>query len=569
MDPPEISSLVEDLRRTSGSPEGKARFAVLEAVRHAVKDRGIPNTPSSYAAALTSAAVTSMSSDGDGEEMLAAIVYLLGHILSSISDKILRAKFVPMIDAVGAAMDRGVNNAGISRHGVQCLFILLKAQEDVAWFAPQAAESFQRLLTYSVDPRPKIRKAAHGYVLILVQNLTHTPRALMENMILSFCNSVFRSSTSADTVRTQHLLGLLKDVMPLLSSKTIGNLVAPTLQLLDLGDRALFVQVLNSIESITATETCDISGKTLTSAVSTIISKQPMHQKGASESVKAYLSCLGSALRKLHATAPAEVDSRLAEVFSRVADFFLPADGDDSAVAAANLLCDLIDVAVQPPLIRAALQVARPPLCVSTQRSRPDCRACAGRGARLGGGAGGGGRGGAAAVAVQGELALHPARRAEPLQPAAGRLAPADAGAAQAPRRHHHARQERRRPRAGGARRGAGGGHREHGPGAPAGGVPPLRGRGRAVAGPPQQHVAPPPAQEARARRPPRLLHADPAAAGGPAARGGGGGGGRREARGGQEPHGPPRAGCAAPASFPPAASAATPPPPCAPSPAL
>lgn len=292
--------------------------------------------------------------------MLAAIIFLLGHVLSSITDKVLRAKFVPMIDAVGAAMDRGVNNSGISRHGVQCLFILLKAQEDVAWFAPQAAESFQRLLTHSVDPRPKIRKAAHGYVLILVQNLTHTPRALMENMILSFCNSIFRSCTSADTVSAQHLLGLLKDVMPLLSAKTIGNLVTPALQLLDLGDRSVFVQVLNTIESIATTESCDISEKTLTSAVSAMISKQPMNQRGASESVRAYLSSLGATLRKLYAVAPAAVEARLPEVFSRVSDFFLPADGADTAVAAANLMCDLIDVAVQPPLIRNALQVLRP-----------------------------------------------------------------------------------------------------------------------------------------------------------------------------------------------------------------
>ena len=363
---PEISSLAEDLRRTSGSPEGKARLAVLEAIRHAVRERGIPNTAASYAAALTSAILTSVSADNEGEEMLAAIIYLLGHILSSLSDKILRGKFVPMSDAVGAAMDRSASSAGIARHGLQCLFILLKAQEDVAWFAPQAAESFQRLLTHSVDPRPKIRKAAQGYVLILAQNLTHTPRALMENMLLSFCNSIFRACTSADTVSTQHLFCVLKDLMPLLSQKTVGNLVTPSLQLLDLGDRSMFIQVLNTIEAMASSESCEISEKTLSSTVSAIIAKQPMHQKGASEAAKAYLSCLGAVLRKQYAAAPAAVEERLADVFAGVSDFFLATDCDDPAVAAANLMCDLIDLAVQPPLVRQALQVTLPRRCAAS-----------------------------------------------------------------------------------------------------------------------------------------------------------------------------------------------------------
>ncbi len=375
MDPPEISALVEDLRRTSGSPEGKARLAVLEAVRHAVKERGVPNTSPSYAAALTSAILTSLSSDADGEEMLAAIIFLLGHVLTSISDKVLRGKFVPMTDAVAAAMDRGVSSVGIAKHGLQCLFTLLKAQEEVAWFAPQAADSFQRLLTHSVDPRPKIRKAAQGYVLILVQNITYTSKAILENMLLSFCRSVFRACTSADTVSTQHLLGLLKDVLPLLSAKTIGNLISPALQLLELGDRTMFVQVLSTIESIAASDSSDISEKTLLTAVSAILTKQPMHQKGASDTARAYLTCLGAVLRKLHAVSPSSVEAQLPEVFSRVSDFMLPVDGDEAAVATANLMCDLIDVCVHPPLIHDALQVPiRTHLPAAPCTARPDGR---------------------------------------------------------------------------------------------------------------------------------------------------------------------------------------------------
>jgi hypothetical protein len=178
----------------------------------------------------------------------------------------------------------------------------------------------------------------------------------MENLLLSVCSSVFRACTSADTVSTLHLLSVLKDVMPLLSAKTIGNLVTPSLQLLDLGDRTMFIHVLNTIESIASHESCEISEKTLASAVSVIISKQPMHQKGASEATKAYLSCLGAVLRKQYAAAPAAVEARLPEVFAAVSSYFLAADADDAAVAAANLMCDMIDLAVQPPLIQQALQ---------------------------------------------------------------------------------------------------------------------------------------------------------------------------------------------------------------------
>jgi hypothetical protein len=167
-EPQEILQLVEDLRRTSGSPEGKARLAVLEAVRHAVSERKVPNTSASYAAALLSAIQTSLSSNGQEEEMLAAIVFLLSHILSSLGDKLLRGKFIQMTEAVCAAVDRAPSSSGVARHGLQCLFVLLRAQEEVAWHTPQATEAMQRLVSHCADSRPKIRKAAQGHVLVFI-----------------------------------------------------------------------------------------------------------------------------------------------------------------------------------------------------------------------------------------------------------------------------------------------------------------------------------------------------------------------------------------------------------------
>jgi hypothetical protein len=123
----------------------------------------------------------------------------------------------------------------------------------------------------------------------------------------------------------------------------------------------MFVQVLSTIESIAASESCDISEKTLSTAVSAILAKQPMHQKGASDTARAYLTCLGAVMRKLHGVSPSAVEAQLPEVFSRVSDFMLPVDGDEAAVAAANLMCDLIDVCVRPPFIRDALQVPPAP----------------------------------------------------------------------------------------------------------------------------------------------------------------------------------------------------------------
>ena len=144
-DPPEIGALHQDLLRTVGSPEGKARLAVLEAVRQAVKDRSLPNTMASYAAALLNAAQTSSESgtEEEGEEMIAAVIYLLGHVLSSLTDKLLRGKFADMSSAVAAAMERHPASAAIARHGLQCLFVLLKAQV----MTPSSARS--RLARYT------------------------------------------------------------------------------------------------------------------------------------------------------------------------------------------------------------------------------------------------------------------------------------------------------------------------------------------------------------------------------------------------------------------------------------
>ena len=89
----------------------------------------------------------------------------------------------PQLVATAARTSRAVSRCEDSiKEGKQTDVATFLAQEDVAWCTPQASDAFQRLVAAAIDPRPKIRKAAHGFVLVLVSKVTLPRRHVVEQV---------------------------------------------------------------------------------------------------------------------------------------------------------------------------------------------------------------------------------------------------------------------------------------------------------------------------------------------------------------------------------------------------
>lgn len=130
------------------------------------------------------------------------------------------------------------------------------------------------LLSHAVDPRPKVRKAAQGFVMSLIGQdvLPGEAKAAVESKALSFCASTFKACTSADTVSTQQLLGMVKELAPNLSPKAKQSLLLQLAKLISAEDKTMLAQVLGAIETVLqCSDPASVSEKHINKAVTSVL----------------------------------------------------------------------------------------------------------------------------------------------------------------------------------------------------------------------------------------------------------------------------------------------------------
>jgi hypothetical protein len=222
-------------------------------VKQAIKERGGAATASAHAAAL----MGSLSQAQD-EETTAAVVYVLSHALGALPLNVLRAKFAPLADLVAATVERHPGSAAVARHGLQCAYVAIGAQEGAAWKTPQMARLVELTLAHAIDPRPKVRRAAQQNLVEFMGgegDAGAAARGVLEARLVALCTSTFKACTSADAASSQQLLGMLCDVAPRLSRKALASVVAQVLKLLaSASDRTMLAQLLSVLEALVAPE---------------------------------------------------------------------------------------------------------------------------------------------------------------------------------------------------------------------------------------------------------------------------------------------------------------------------
>uniref|UniRef100_A0A2K5F4J1 Ribosomal RNA processing 12 homolog n=1 Tax=Aotus nancymaae TaxID=37293 RepID=A0A2K5F4J1_AOTNA len=202
----------------SNSAAHKEICAVLAAVTEVIRSQGGKETETEYFAAL----MTTMEAV-ESPESLAAVAYLLNLVLKRVPSPVLIKKFSDtskaFMDIMSAQASSG--STSVLRWVLSCLATLLRKQDLEAWGYPVTLQVYHGLLSFTVHPKPKIRKAAqHGVCSVLKgsefmfgeKDPAHHPAAVST---AKFCiQEIEKSGGSKEATTTLHMLTLLKDLLP-------------------------------------------------------------------------------------------------------------------------------------------------------------------------------------------------------------------------------------------------------------------------------------------------------------------------------------------------------------------
>ena len=257
-----------------------------------------------------------------------------------------------LVDAILDAMDKYPDSAAVVRHGLHALCTCIQAQEDAAWGSAQMTRSIQCLMTLAADPRPKIRKVAQNMLgnLISGEGGSKAAKSHLEGRTVHFCGQAFKACTSANLVTSQHLLGLAKDLAPSLSPKPSSHLIQHVTELLAIENNAMFAQVASTLAVILRQgDTSAVSSKTFGSILKNAMEREPMLGSAGnsnSEVQEAYVNFIAAILEKYTKVDEAACAEMVPAVFQSVSVYCSPSGSDTLPVAAADILCQLIDVFV-------------------------------------------------------------------------------------------------------------------------------------------------------------------------------------------------------------------------------
>ncbi|AEO61859.1 hypothetical protein MYCTH_2312526 [Thermothelomyces thermophilus ATCC 42464] len=166
-------SLQEKLNkiRSPNLQNQKQTATVLEGVESAFKERNTEPTPTAYFAALLSLL--------DNQKLAQPVVYLLDVVTPFTPEPLLRAKFTQILTILAPVLSQPDADAPLIRSSIGCLEGLLLAQDAAAWELSAAVVGPRRavggLLSFSLDPRPKVRKRAQEALRKILKNPPPSP----------------------------------------------------------------------------------------------------------------------------------------------------------------------------------------------------------------------------------------------------------------------------------------------------------------------------------------------------------------------------------------------------------
>ncbi|XP_073238782.1 RRP12-like protein isoform X1 [Porites lutea] len=237
------------VRRFWDSPatQHKEVCAVLAAVTEVIKSKGGKESETEYFAAL----MTALES-ADEIEAVTAITFLLSLVIKSVPDAILKAKFSKSCQVLVKILSAHASDGapGLLRPLLGCLCRLLGVQEGAVWSESSTMTIYNGLLSFVIHSKPKVRKAAQEAVTLLLKkppgDLLYHPAS---SATVKFCVKQIEEhgGSAQGAVTTLHVIGVLKEILPLLPGQNVKTVCECLLKLMTLGNVMVTVNSLQAI----------------------------------------------------------------------------------------------------------------------------------------------------------------------------------------------------------------------------------------------------------------------------------------------------------------------------------
>lgn len=223
-------------RFNPGNPKHKEMLAILSAIAEVIKETNDGSEPSAveyFGALLTSIDTT------ESVESLSATIALLGIVIKTIDRAILQAKFSISAKLLLELLSRHgeSDDASIVRGLLGCLSILLRHQDKSAWADSSTVRVMDSILSFVIDKRPKVRKAAHHAicaVLASTEQGTFHPNA--GHVAQFLIHLVEANLVSSDVKPVLHIMILFKEILHSFPKKEAKSSCEEILKVMSMGN---------------------------------------------------------------------------------------------------------------------------------------------------------------------------------------------------------------------------------------------------------------------------------------------------------------------------------------------
>lgn len=248
----------------------KEMLAILSAIVSVLKQNKSNETSSEYYLALMKTL-----DHAETDQSICAILSLLKMLLSTLPKNILQSQFnetsqtlIGILDKFSLILDSHL----IIRLCIDCLTVILLAQDSNTLNNDFAIIIYDKILSFSVHTKPKIRKKAQNTICLFLKNLNSTDTdkspecCQLVSLVADYCVLTLKSfqeseKSSISNTKILHLLAFLRDIIYIMPQKRVKLISKKLLKILKSKNTMLTACCLQTLHSLYTSQTLVLSSK--------------------------------------------------------------------------------------------------------------------------------------------------------------------------------------------------------------------------------------------------------------------------------------------------------------------
>lgn len=323
--------------------------AVLAAVTEVIREQGGKETETEYFGALMTAMETM-----DSEESITAVLFLLSLIIKRVPAPILKLKFPEVSKVLMGilATHASCSNAALVKSTLSCQSNLLRVQDAGAWTNSSTLNCYQGILSFTINSKPKVRKAAQNAVCAILKGspfmqTPHAPSCHPAAQATSkFCiQQIEQHGGSGEAPATCHSLTLLEQIIVTFPKSCLKDSCETILKVMTLSNVIVSAVAMKALHSlfIRGTKAEEFPPDLNAKLINALYDFQPAAND--SQPAQAWLAVMQAAHINLFRNDESLCLNHLHRLF-QVSMSFLLSEKGEIAVASANVMKTLLQECV-------------------------------------------------------------------------------------------------------------------------------------------------------------------------------------------------------------------------------